>query len=230
MTMNTSRQKGSIIVYILIAIALTGLLVASMSQGTQKSASSEQIDEVMMYLQNDIQTVQSNITECVTSYQNNNFCPTSGCVTEYATQDTGNLNVPFPGYCATTPACPVSTMTYGNAGTALANIGCPRAPTPLIFNDSITQSLKTFQDTANYTVTYYNNNTEGVYLRITRTASDPLWTEAIARMNSKYAACSVAYVAPGGADPTGYTCTNGCLYYWILRKSSSSASWKTGCP
>lgn len=240
MTAKASREKGSIIVYILIAIFLTGLLVSMMSQGAKKSASSEQIDEVMMYLQADIQTVQSNITECVTSYQNNNFCPSSGCVSQYGstttvgTPDYGNPNPPFP--------MPASSSS-GTVGTALASIQCPRAPSgqQTIFTDSITQSLKLLQDTANYTTTYFNGNSsvadsgnsgvyEGVYLRIERTVSDPVWTEAIARMNNKYSACSVAYVAPGGTDPTGHACPNGCLYYWILRLPTSSTSWKTGCP
>ncbi len=80
---SSMRQKGSIIIYILIAIFLTGLLVASMTQGAKKSASSEQVNEMMMYLQSDIRTIQANITECVVTYQNNNFCPPGsdgGCV------------------------------------------------------------------------------------------------------------------------------------------------------
>jgi hypothetical protein len=77
---------------------------------------------------------------------------------------------------------------------------------------------------------YFTDSTEGIYLRITRTVSDPLWTEAIARLNNKYTACSVAVVAAGNTDPYLYTCTNGCLYYWILRRSTSSGAFKAGCP
>jgi len=230
------RQRGSIIIYILIAIFLTGLLVAAMSQGAKKSASSEQIDEVMMYMQSDIQTVQANITECVVSYQNNNFCPpnSSGpglsCQDEFQTQDTGNPNVPFPLY---------HDLTSGGSGDLLYNPGspstsimCPRAPSAQqkIFTESTMQSLKLLQDTSNYTTTYFTNGSEGVYLRIARTLSDPVWTEAIARLNAKYSPCSVSYVAPGSADPTGYTCTYGCLYYWILRRPTSSTSWEHATP
>ncbi len=139
--------------------------------------------------------------------------------TEYATQDAAggsNPNVPFP---------------MGTGG-ALGAITCPRAPVAqqTIFTDAITASLKLLQDTTNYTTTYFTNATEGVYIRITRTISDPLWSEAITRLNTKYAPCNVSYVLPGVADPTGYTCTNGCLYYWILRRASSSTSWEHVSP
>jgi len=235
------RQKGSILVYILIAIFLTGMLIASMTQGAKKSASSEQINEMMMYLQADLRSIQANITECVVSYQNNNFCPPNAaetglnCVNQFNGQDTGNPNPPFPVYTTNPSAA-------GTSGTPLASILCPRAPSAeqTIFTNNVSQSLKLLQDTSNYTVTYFNeNNTnvpgsgiEGVYLRITRAAgiTDPLWTEALTRLNTKYSACQVAVVTPGNADPAGYTCTNGCLYYWILRLPTSSTSWKAGCP
>ena len=205
-----TRQQGNILVYILIAIFLTGILVTSMTQGVRKSASSEQVDEVMLYMQQDIQTVQSNITECVTTY---------------STTSTTDPTTPFPLYS--------DGVSYGGAGNVLATITCPGAPAgqQTIFTDSISQSLKLLQDTANYTTTYFNNATEGVYLRIARAVSDPAWSEAITRLNNKYSACSVAYIAPGGTDPTGYSgCTYGCLYYWILRRPTSSSSWKAGCP
>ena len=239
MTAPALRQKGSIIVYILIAIFLTGLLVSLLTQGPKKSATSGQINEVMMYLQADIQTIQSNITECAVSYQDNNFCPPNAtntavsCVRHFTSQDSGNPNPPFPVYTT-------SPSTGGTAGAALASILCPRAPAgqQAVFPDKVLENLKLLQDTANYTTTYFTENNinvgssgvEGIYLRIERTVSDPVWTEAIVRMNNKYSACTVAYVAPGGTDPAGYTCTNGCLYYWILRLPTSSTSWKAGCP
>jgi hypothetical protein len=211
-------QRGSVIVYILIAIFLTGLLVAAMSQGTKKSASSEQIDEVMLYLPTDIQTVQSNITECVLSYQNNNFCPPTGCQNQY--NDGTNPNVPFPVYS--------DGSSTGASGNVLATIQCPRAPSgqKTIFTDSITQSLKLLQDTANYTTTYFNTSTDGVYLQITRAVSDPIWTETLARLPSKYASCSSL------ADTTNTysTCPNGCFYYFILRRAHTGSSVFPACP
>ena len=225
MIATAARQRGSIIVYILIAIFLTGLLVSAMSQGTKKSASSEQINELLLYLQADIQTVQSNITECVVSYQNNNFCPAGGtCVNEYTTQDTTpvvNPNVPFP--------TPVAAASSG--GTVLTSIICPRAPAAqqTIFTNSVSQSLKLLQDTTNYTATYYNNGTDGVYIRITRNVADPLWTEALARLPSKYQACSTV-VSMSASDPTGFNCSAGCFYYFIKRPGPAGSPVFGACP
>lgn len=220
------NQKGSILVYILIAIFLTGMLIASMTQGAKKSASSEQVNEMMMYLQADIRTIQANISECVVSYQNN--CPpgstTSTCPSQYTAQDSGNYNVPFP-----TP----STLLATGSGTALASIICPRAPTAAqtIFTDSISQSLRLLQDTSNYTVTYYNNSTDGVYLRITRVPTDPLWTEVLNRLPSKYQSCSTA-VENTSSDPTGFNCAavGGCFYFFILHPGSAGSPVFGACP
>lgn len=226
------NQKGSILIYILIAIFLTGVLIASMTQGAKKSASSEQVNEMMMYLQADIRTIQSNITECVVSYQNNttgcmalsqnSSLPGSSCVNGYQSQDSGNYNVPFPK---------PSTLLATGSGTALASITCPRAPAgqQIIFTDSISQSLRLLQDTSNYTVTYYNNSTDGVYFRITRVVTDPLWTEVLNRLPSKYQSCS-SMATFANPDPTGANCSAGCFYYFILHPGSAGSPVFGACP
>jgi len=227
------RQKGSILVYILIAIFLTGMLIASMTQGAKKSASSEQINEMMMYLQQDLRSIQANITECVVSYQNNNFCPPNAaetgvsCVSQYGsvaqsgTPDFGNYNAPFP----------MPSVAAGGTGVALTSMICPRAPsaTNTIFTANITQSLKLLQDTSNYTVTYYNNATDGVYLRITRAVTDPLWAEVLNRLPSKYQTCVTKVTT--GTDPTGFSCgAAGCFYYFIKRPGPGPGSPVLTCP
>ncbi len=214
--MADKHQQGSIIVYILIAIFLTGMLVASMTQGAKKSASSTQINAMMLYLQNDIQTIQSNITECITTYSQGVDINADGNI-----DASDNPNQPFPLY---------HTLTYGAAGDAITAIKCPGAPAAqqTIFNDRISGSLKLLADTSNYTTTYFTNATDGVYIRITRAVSDPLWTEAISRLTTKYSQCS-SIVENSSPDPTGFNCSAGCFYYWILRQSSGSSLFPV-CP
>ncbi len=209
-----ARQKGSIIIYILIAIFLTGLLVEMMTQGATKSASSSQINAMVMELQKDIQTIHNKVAECPVIY------PTQ------LTGTPSNPNQPWPMYCANS-SCVLTAMTSGGTGTTLSLVGCPGAPTgqQLVFPNTVTDNLKLLDDSSNYNVTYISNSTDGIMLRVTRVGSDPLWSEAISRLSAKFAPCA-SKVVMANPDPLGYDCSGGCFYYWILRKSTSVFS----CP
>lgn len=206
---NHTRQRGSIIVYILVAIFLTGVLIAAMTQGAKTSADQQRIDEMLLFMQADIQNIQLNIAECAQTYSK-------------AVDGVTNPNPPFPLY---------SDLSSGGAGVALADIKCPGAPASqqVIFTDGIKRSFKLLGDTSRYTTTYISSTTEGVLLRITRAVTDPLWIEAITRLNDKYSKCAAAAVT-ANPDPLTVNCGAGCFYYWILRQPTSSASFEAGCP
>lgn len=217
-----NAERGSVIVYILIAIFLTGLLVATMTTGAKKSATSQQLDEAVLYLQADIKTLQSAVTECVMSY------PKPVDVDGNGTADAADdPNQPFPLYCAD-GACAQATMTGGGSGADITSVGCPGAPNgqrPLFSSGA----FKLLGDTSKYNATFLTDATEGVYLRITRAVSDPLWTEAIARLDEKYSKCTAAAVTDN-PDPLGFDCSGGCFYYWILRQPTSATSFEATCP
>lgn len=202
--MKTSRQQGNVIVYILIAIFLTGLLIAAMSQGAKKSATTVQLDELMMYMQVDIKNIQANIAECAQVYS----APVAGLA---------NPNSPFPLY---------NDLSNGGTGDVVTAIKCPGAPPAqqVIFNNNAGNNFKVLADTATYTTQYFNDGTEGVYLRITRAGPDPLWAETISRLNGKFSQCAAAPVTAAG------TCVNGCFYFWILRQPTSVLGPEAGCP
>jgi hypothetical protein len=217
MKRENQSQKGSIIIYIMIAIFLTGLLVATMTQGSKISASSGQLDAALLLLQSDIKTVQANISECVQTH------PEAVDVNGNGTADaTDDPNQPFPLY---------GDLSSGAAGDALMDIKCPGAPVAqqLIFTDAISASLKLLNDTSNYTATYFNDATEGVYLRITRAVPDTLWPEMLSRLENKYSKCAAVSVT-ADPDPLGADCSGGCFYYWILRRATSSAAFEADCP
>jgi hypothetical protein len=232
----SAAQRGSIIVYIMIAIFLTGVLVAAMTQGANKSASSTQINAMMLYLQDDIKTVQSGITECVTGYSSPVDVNGDGLSCS-STSDAGcasaavdNPNPPFPIYCANS-TCALATMTSGGSGTTIPLMGCAGAPDGQrpVFPDRVYQNLKLLNDSSNYNATFINKGSEGVLLRITRAVADPLWSEAITRLDAKFSQCSAAAVT-ANPDPLGFNCSGGCFYYWVLRRSTSSSSFEAGCP
>jgi hypothetical protein len=216
----TRREKGSVVAYILIALFLTGLLVAAMSTGAKKSADTSQIDEMMLYAAIDIKTIQGGIDECVQLYPASVDVDGSGTINA-----ADNPNPPFPLYCAD-GACALATMANSGAGTAITSAGCPGAPNGqrVIFSGKLGNKLRLLEDTATYTTTYVTDATEGVYMRITRAASDPLWTETIRRLNGKFSQCSAAAVTAAGA------CVNGCFYYWFVRRATSVLGGEVGCP
>ncbi|MFH1157456.1 MAG: hypothetical protein V1721_01005 [Pseudomonadota bacterium] len=223
--MDKKGQKGSVIVYALMTIFLVGLLIAALSQGPRKNASTEQIDELTLFLQQDIKTIHTAVSECVQMYPDPVDVDGSGVINA-----TDNPNAPFPLYCAD-GACALATMTSdgvsGTTGVPVAGMGCPGAPDGqrVIFNRNIGNNFRLLGDTTTYTAKYFTDGTEGVYIRITRVDLDDLWQESISRLNGKYSVCSAAAVAPG-ASP----CENGCFYYWIVRLASNALGGESAQP
>jgi len=222
--MDKKRQKGSVVVYAIMTIFLMGLLITSLSQGPKKNASSAQIDQLTLFLQQDIKSVHTAISECFQMYPTPVDVDGSGII-----DATDNPNAPFPLYCADA-TCDLSGLTSdgisGTTGVPIAEIGCPGAPDSqrVIFNRNVGNNFKLLSDTTTYTAKYFTDGTEGVYLRITRVNSDDLWEESISRLNEKYSACSAATTT--GAAP----CTNGCFYYWIVRRASNALGGESDQP
>ena len=210
--MTKENQKGSVVTYLLIALFLTGLLVAALSQGAKKNASTEQIDEMVLYLQNDIKTVYTAVDECAQNYPK--AVDVNG---DNVINSTDNPNPPFPLY---------GDLSSAGVGATVTDIKCPGAPAAqqVIFSGNAGNLFKLIGDTTNYTTKYFTDGTEGVYVRIARNSDDALWTEAISRVNSKYSGCVAANVTDG-------TCTHGCIYYWVVRRATSVLATESGtCP
>lgn len=209
---SSTGERGSIIVYMIMALVLLGLLIAYMSQGTQRGAESFQVDEVLGYLEGDIKIIEAAVGECIMLYPEPTDVDADG-----DTDATDNPNAPFPLYG--------TALTNGGAGTAIANIQCPGAPGPdgqrIIFNHGPGREFRLLSGSA-YTVTYLSNAVEGIRITISRSAASEIWSEAISRLNSKIDTCKAEVDTAGG-------CANGCLRYWIKRRATSVAT-EGGCP
>ena len=211
--MSLKGQQGSIVTYIMIAIFLAGVLVAAMTQGSKKSADSAQIDSTSARLTSDIKVIHSVIGECVQVYNIPADIDADG-----DTDTDDNPNAPFPLY---------SNLTGGGSGVPINEIKCPGTTSSseqTLFTGTADDRFKLISDTSIYTTTYVTDTTEGVYIRISSTIGDAVWKETIARFNEKKSTCSAAIVTDAG------TCINDCLYYWILRRSTSTIGGEAGCP
>jgi len=242
--MTFSSQRGSIFAYILIAIALMGLLIITLSGGPQKSAETGQLDELTDGIQSDLKTIVSMINDCAINYpapvdRNGDglICSDSTVASPdpcHAVAVIDNPNPPFPLYNNALDA-----TAYGATAVNINTIICPGAPgavKPSIFSSTTAQKLTkldVLSTTSTYIVKYLNDVNEGVLISVTpRGTPSALWPEVMARLNSRYSPCQ-ANTAAGG---------NGTFYLWILRHSftvsppptSSStyggSSAETGCP
>jgi hypothetical protein len=211
-----AAERGSVFFYILAAIFLLGVLVVTLTGGPQKSATTGQLDELSTLVHGDLKQIAAAINECVLSYPAAADLDGDGSKTA-----TDNPNPPFPLYSATLP--PAAPGSYGGTGAAFADITCPGAPgLPKVFDPAKGRYLRVLGDASAYTVNYLTDTTEGVLIRVTSASANPLWTEAISRLNKKYSACSAAAVTAGG------TCVNGCFYLWIMRRTDTTAIGTTG--
>lgn len=221
-------ERGNILLYILIAIFLSGVLVVTLTQGPEKSALTSQLDELSVAIKSDISTIESAVMDCVIMYPKGGP-DTNGNGTISATE---NANNPFP------MGSNIAAYAWNeiNAG----SFGCPGAPAPdpglpddfqPILNTKEGRALRVLSDTTNFSTWIINSDqNEGVVLLITKPTSDPLWLETISRLNSNYSTCKAATVV-GAANysPIG-NCTNGCFLYWFKRPSTSTWGPEAGCP
>ena len=207
-----NRQGGNVVTYILIAIFLSGLLVAALSQGSKKSANTTHLDQDANYLRSDLTVIHSAIDECVQVFTSPVDVDGNGTI-----DTTDNPNAPFPLY---------DDLSSGGVGVDFSVIKCPGAASTqqALFTGPTDNRLKILTDTSTYTATYVSDATEGVYIKIINNYSDALWKEIISRVNDKTSICSAAVVVDAG------DCAGSCLYYWILRRSTSAIGVEAGCP
>ncbi len=211
MRYNTA-EKGSVVTYILIAIFLSGLLISMLTQGANKSADTTHLDKMALYLKSDINIIHSTISECFQIYNDPVDVNNDGTID---TDDNPNPTLPLYG-----------DLSHGVGGEAFHLMKCPGAPSAqqVMFKNETDKRLKMLSNTTDYSTKYYTDGTEGVYIRMTSTEADPMWTEVISRVNSKISQCSAAIETDMG------DCINGCLYYWILRHPTSTIGSEVGCP
>lgn len=208
-----SRESGSIIVYIMIAIFLMGVLIFAATGGPKKNVQTQQLDEAGIIFDADIKTVENGIADCVLNHPHPTDVDGNGVINA-----TDNANPPFPVYG--------DLSTGGTTGDAITDIKCPGASGhPVIFNDlDVGRSFRALKDTTLYTTTYVSDATEGVYISIVRSSANALWDETISRLNNKYSACKAA------TSTTELGCGNGCFFYWIKRPATSTIAVEAGCP
>ena len=232
-----SSRSGSALVYILIAIALLGVLTVSLMEPASQQSQAQNSTNTVSEISSQVTLISSAIQECVLTYPNQD--PTLATPPQQ--------NPPYPinpkdtYLSVTTPVTPDNSVRYircpgNNPGGANSNNHAR------IFGSSSGKNLPPPPNL--FGEWEYYNGVDGVFFFIATSRTDSFLDSALQKLNAKYATCEADVIdASGGAvnlssDTTGTggsiavrTCPNGskCFRYWVIHKSTSVAK-ETNCP
>ena len=227
-----TKQSGSALIYILIAVALLAALTVSLMEPSNQQGQSQNATGLITTLDSQVSFITSSIQECVLSKPDQD--------SELTT--TQQKNAPYPinpkdPYFTAQSAVPAVATTD-----KVSEIRCPGNPGGTgpnnqnhakIFGGSSGKFLPAppslFGDW-----TYYNG-ADGVFIMISSNKSDAYIQTALTRLDSMYSNCEadVTNRLSGGAvnmssdtvpgDAGAKTCAAGniCFRYWMIQKASA---------
>ncbi len=210
-----SKERGSALVYILIAIALLAALTFTFMQPSSQQTSSQGTFQAVTNVKSQIDTIRSAIQGCVLSYKRgDNTIDVSGTGTD------PNARRNFPIKPNSTH---FNTATIGpTAGRLVGDIRCPGNPGndenhEKIFGGTSGKFMPTTPDL--FEPWQYYNGTDGVFFWIQTDKSDAFISTALQKLDDEFAECEADIIdATGGAVdldsetpaevqcPSGYTC------------------------
>lgn len=224
-----ASEKGSALVYILIAIALLAALTVSFMEPSSQQTSSQNTFRTVTALQGQIDTIRSAIQECVLIYPNG----------DSAVTDAG-FNNPYPAF---------PDSTYLDAGYRAANKNAEFMRCPGNNDGAADQHLLMFSGASGkfmppppdlFGPWQYYNGADGVFVWIESDKSDAYITSALSKLDAKFSTCEADVIdATGGVEaldsvPTaGIDCPNGsqCFRLWIVSNAATETlvNVDTGC-
>lgn len=224
-----AAEKGSALVYILIAIALLAALTVSFMEPSSQQTSSQNTFKATTAIQSQIDTIRSAMQECVLLFPNGD-----------ATIDNAPAGTD-PGANVRYPINPDSdhfnAATPGKSGDRLVrNMRCPgdnpgnpnEADHALIFTGQSGKFLGPAPDLFDDWQLY--NGTDGVFYWTETSNSDAFLTAALQKLDEKYSECeadiidaSAAQQALDSDSPAVVSCPQGstCFRIWVVQESSA---------
>jgi len=242
--MKQEKQRGSALVYILVAIALLALLTTVFMDSSSQQTQTQNASKLVSELNSQIAFIQSAIQECVLTYP----AQDSGLTA------TEQKNAPYPinpndSYFDDNSATPGSS-----SDPLVSDIRCPGNPggadpshEPIFSGASgkfLPPAPALFEDWQ-----YYNGD-DGVFIMTSSDKTDPFINDALVKLKAKYSACeadqfltgdnmtSDGSLATTGNSPTFTSETSSpfaracpadshCFVYWIIRTGSGAV---VDCP
>lgn len=223
------REKGSALVYILIAIALLAALTLSFMEPSSQQTSSQNTFRTVTALQGQVDTIRSAVQECLLVFtQGDSTIDTTGGGTDPGARDNYPINPDSDFYIGSTD---------GQAGNRqVRNLRCPGnqiGPQPNdhgeIFGGATGKNLPPAPDL--FLEWQYYNGTDGIYFWTETDKSDAFLNTALQKLDDKFAECeadiidaTAAVVNLDSAGPPADTqCTAGnvCFRVWLITNGTA---------
>lgn len=216
-----ASEKGSALVYILIAIALLAALTVSFMEPSSQQTSSQNTFKTVSALRGQIDTIRSAIQECILIYPN------------------GDTNITETGYNPPFPLTPDSTYLPTAGGFRASdknaeNLRCPGNNTGTVdehialFGGGSGKFLPPPPDL--FENWQYYNGPDGAFYWTESSKSDAFIATALARLDERFAECESDIIdATSGAvsldGGTTVACSAGstCFRVWLLTDNETVA-------
>lgn len=224
-----TSERGSALVYILIAIALLAALTVTFMQPSSQQTSSQNTFKTVSTLKRQADFIQSTLQECVLSHSTGD--------SNIDTTDYGS----DPGARSNYPISPTSEYYQGSEDgrydePLVRYLRCPgdQLGTPptnehqKIFGGGTGKFLAPSPDL--FGEWKYYNGTDGIFYWIETSKSDAFLTSALKRVDDNFSECEADVIdATGGsinmnsALPSTSTCPTGstCMRVWLISNNSA---------
>ncbi len=216
MNSKNSSQKGSALVYILIAIALLAALTATFMDSSSQQTTSQNTFNTVTDLNSQVNFIRSAVQECVLTYPAGD----STLVTSFETvpyplnPSSTYLDTPAANNQAKFLRCPGNPGNSNNHAVIFGgSSGKFMPPAPALFSDWV-----------------YYNGPDGVFFYTATNKSDAYLQTALAKLDDQYSECEADVInATAGAQNlttaggSGPNCanTNTCFRVWMIAQTSN---------
>lgn len=205
----TSFERGSALIYILIAIALLAALTATFMDSSSQQTSSQNTFNTVTDLNSQVNFIRSSIQECILTYPEGDAALVSTDNTPYPINPTSTyLSAPRPATDLVSglrcPGNPGDSNDHADIFAGSSGKFLP--PPPKLFNPWL-----------------YYNGPDGVFFYASTTYTDAFLITALAKLDDQYSECE-ADIVDASAAPRNMTlagapvCASGsiCFRVWII--------------
>lgn len=213
-----NTQRGSALVYILIAIALLAALTVTFMEPSSQQATSQNTFETVSEMSTQINFIRSSIQECVLTYPGG---------------DSGRLGALNHAY----PFNPTSTyLTSPDANNQVRNIRCPGNPgTSANHSDIFAGASGKFMPPppSLFGEWTYHSGIEGVFFFAATDKTDAFLQTALQKLDDQFSECEADVITAGGTaiELTGTNgerqcpANNTCMRVWVLTRPAAAGTY-----